>query len=151
MRPGRSRLAVIPQPGTLERTPEGTSGYVEYALDYDRLPANAALLGLDSVEGVHVVIPDLRRHRASVPPIRTEGSRATYGTIWMDSNQGARNVGLILMTASGPIDLELVEAIGTQSDRALVARIEREAEAKDWQFELGLVRCGFETRNRERC
>jgi hypothetical protein len=151
MRAGRSRLIVLPQAGSLERTAEGTFGYVEYELDYGALPQHAALLGLDSAEGVHVVVPNLRAHRAQQRPVRTQGSRATYGTIWEDTDGGTANVGLILMTASAPIDLALVDAIGTRADRAFMERLNREAAANGWQFELGLVPCGFEASARQRC
>ena len=151
MRAGRSRLAVLPRAGSLERTPEGTFGYVEYELDYAALPQHAALLGLDSAEGVHVVVRNLREHRTRETPVRTQGSRAAYGTIWEDTDGGTANVGLILMTASAPIDLALVDAIGTRADRAFMERLDRAAEAQGWQFELGLVHCGFEPSDRQRC
>lgn len=151
MRAGRSRLTVLPQAGSLERTNEGTFGYVEYELDYGALPEHSALLGLDSAEGVHVVISDLRAHRTRERPVRTQGSRATYGTIWEDTDGGTANVGLILMTASAPIDLRLVDAIGTRADRPFMERLNREAQAQGWQFELGLVPCGFEASQQQRC
>ena len=151
MRAGRSRLTVLPQAGSLERTAEGTFGYVEYELDYGALPGHAALLGLDSAEGVHVVVPNLREHRARERPVRTQGSRATYGTLWEDTDGGTANVGLILMTATAPIDLTLVDAIGTRADRGFMARLNREASAQGWQFELGLVPCGFEANRQQRC
>lgn len=149
--PGRSRLAIVPPRGALRRTEYGWSGRFEFELDFAGLPARAALLGLDSIGGVEVLIPDLHAFRRGAPPLRADGSTAAYEGYFFDENQDARNVGLVLMTASAPIDTDLVEAIGTRNDRAFLDRIDRAGQAQGWRFELGLVHCGFEGGARRRC
>jgi len=141
---GRPRLNVIQPRGALERTEHGLSIRFEFEVDFRDLPPNSALLGLDSIGGVEVLIPDLHAFRRQYPPLRTTGTRMAYESRFYDENQGARNVALILMTASGPINTDLVEAIGEQADRDFLTRFRREAQARNWQFELALVRCGFE-------
>ena len=83
--------------------------------------------------------------------LRTNGSRAAYESIFFDENQNARNVGLILMTSSAPIDAAMVRQIGRSGDRASVERLARAARSQQWQFELALVRCGFEAGQRRQC
>lgn len=146
MRPGRSRLTILSQ-RALERDSDGQWGYFEYELDLAAIPRSAILLGLDDGGGVKVLIPDLRAAR----PVRTEAGRSVYGALYTDENRGVRNVGLILMTATGAIDQRLVERIGSSSDRAGMQALVREAAGKGWQFELGLVHCGFESGGRRRC
>jgi hypothetical protein len=141
---GRPRLAVVQPRGSLERTPYGWSIRFEFEVDYHGLPAQAALLGLDSIGGVEMLIPDLHAFRRQHAPLRVDGERATYESRFYDENQGARNVGLVLMTASAPIDPALVGAIGSRGDRDFLARFGREAQAGRWQFELALVPCGFD-------
>jgi len=141
---GRQRLTVIQPRGTLERTEHGMSIRFEFEVDFRDLPPHSALLGLDSIGGVEVLIPDLHAFRRQYPPLRTSGTRVAYESRFYDENQGARNVALILMTASAPIDSGLVEAIGDRADRDFLTRFGREAQARNWQFELALVRCGFD-------
>lgn len=141
---GRQRLEVIQPRGSLQRTPEGWIIFFDYEVDFAGLPAHAMLLGLDSRGGVEVMIPDLHAYRRDTRPRRTEGERVTFQSGFTDDNRDTRNVGLILMTASGPIDRTLVESIGATADRAALERLAREARARHWQFELALVRCGFE-------
>jgi hypothetical protein len=141
---GRSRLSVIPSRGALQRTEHGWSGRFEFELDYRDLPPHAALLGLDSIGGVEVLIPDLQAFHRANRPLRTNGTVAAYEGYFFDENRNARNVGLILMTAAAPIDAPLVGEIGARADRAFLARVADAARAGRWQFELALVRCGFE-------
>lgn len=148
---GRSRLTVIPPRGALQHTQYGWSGQFEFEIDMQDLPPHAALLGLDSVGGLEVLIPDLNAFRRQYPPLRTSGSRVAYTGMFFDENQNARNVGLILMTASAPIDEAMVSGIGRSGDRAALTRIETAARAQQWQFELALVRCGFEGGQQRRC
>ena len=148
---GRSRLAVIPPRGQLRRTRFGWSGRFEFETDFARLPERAALLGLDSVGGVEVLIPDLHAFRREHPPLRSSGSVAAYEGYFFDDNQGALNVGLILMTASGIIDSELIDAVGERGDREFLDRLDRTASEQGWEFELALVRCGFESGERRQC
>ena len=131
----------------LERDSDGQWGYFEYELDLAAIPPSAILLGLDDGGGVKVLIPDLR----AATPVRSEAGRPVYGALYTDENRGVRNVGLILMTATGAIDQRLVERIGTSADRAGMQALVREAAGKGWQFELGLVHCGFESGGRRRC
>lgn len=147
---GRSRLTIIPPRGALERSQSGWRGGFEFEVDTRDLPPNAAVLGLDNIEGLYVIIPDLR-NRVRQPPIRVSGTVATYQSYFFDENRDARNVGVILMTASAPIDQSLVPRIGTGGDRGTLQRIANAAAAQHWQFELGLVRCGFEPGQRRRC
>lgn len=148
---GRSRLTIIPSRGALQRTRYGWSGRFEFELDMQGLPEHAALLGLDSVGGLEVLIPDLNAFRRQHPPLRTSGTRVAYEGYFFDENQNARNVGLILMTSSAPVEEATVAAIGRSGDRAALQRIEQAARAQQWQFELALVRCGFEAGGQRRC
>jgi hypothetical protein len=148
---GRSRLTIIPPRGALQHTRYGWSGRFEFEIDMQGLPAHAALLGLDSVGGLEVLIPDLAAFRAQHPPLRTSGSKVAYEGYFFDENQNARNVGLILMTSSAAIDDAIVQQIGRSGDRAALQRIESAARDQQWQFELALVRCGFEGGQRRQC
>lgn len=148
---GRSRLTVIPPRGALQRTQYGWSGQFEFEVEMQGLPQHAALLGLDSVGGLEVLIPDLHAFRRQHPPLRTTGTRVTYQGMFFDENQNARNVGLILMTSSAPIDEAIVGQIGRSGDRAALERIDGAARGQGWQFELALVRCGFEGGQRRQC
>jgi hypothetical protein len=148
---GRSRLTVIPPRGALQRTRYGWSGRFEFEVDMQDLPQHAALLGLDSVGGLEVLIPDLNGFRRQHPPLRTAGTKVAYEGYFFDENQNARNVGLILMTSSAPIDAAVVQQIGRSGDRAVLERISRGARSQAWQFELALVRCGFEGGQRRQC
>ncbi len=147
---GRSRLTVIPPRGALQHTRYGWSGRFEFEVDMQGLPRHAALLGLDSVGGLEVLIPDLNGFRRQHPPLRTSGTRVAYEGYFFDENQNARNVGLILMTSNAPIDAATVGQIGRSGDRAVLERIDRAARSGEWQFELALVRCGFEAGGRQR-
>jgi hypothetical protein len=109
------------------------------------------LLGLDSVGGVEVLIPDLQAFRREHPPLRTDGTVAAYEGYFFDDNQGALNVGLILMTATGTIDQTVIDAVGQRGDREFIDRLDRTATEQGWQFELALVRCGFESGERRQC
>ena len=91
-----------------------------------------------------MLIGDLHAFRRQHAPLRTSGTRVAYESFFFDENQNARNVGLILMTSSAPIDPAVVAQIGRSGDRAALERIDRAARAQHWQFELALVRCGFE-------
>jgi hypothetical protein len=155
---GRSRLSIAPTRGPLRQTEYGWSGRFEFEVDFTGLPPHSALLALDTAGGVEVLIPDLQEFRRRTEaagvgnrngPLRRNGNRFTYEGYFFDENEGARNVGLVLMTASRPIDAELVGAIGTRRDEPFLRQIERDERAGGWQFELALVRCGFE-QNRER-
>ena len=148
---GRSRLTIVPPRGALQRTRYGWSGRFEFEIDMQGLPAHAALLGLDSVGGLEVLIPDLAAFRRQYPPLRTNGTRVAYEGMFFDENQNARNVGLILMTSTAAIDDATVRQIGRSGDRAALQRIESAARDQQWQFELALVRCGFEGGQRRRC
>jgi hypothetical protein len=147
---GRSRLSIIPQRGPLVHTEYGWRGRFEFEIDYNGLPRHAALLGLDS-SGLGVLSGDLQAWRRSQASLRTNGDVAAYESFFFDENSRARNVGLILMTASAPIDAELVQQIGQRGDRASLERLARTAAAENWQFELALVRCGFERGRRRIC
>jgi hypothetical protein len=146
----RPRLTVIPPRGALSQTRYGWTGRFEFELNFDALPPHAALLGLDSEGGVEVLVPDLHAFRRQAPPLRSRGPVAAYEGYFFDENRDARNVGLILMTARRPIDAALVGTIGAQSSREDYRRLQTAAEAGGWQFELALVRCGFETAGAER-
>lgn len=148
---GRSRLAIVQPHGALQHTDYGWSGRLEFEVDMQDLPPHAALLGLDSLGGLYVLIPDLAAFRAQHPPLRTNGSKVAYEGYFFDENQNARNVGLILMTASAPIDEATVAGIGRSGDRAALQRIEQAASSQQWQFELALVRCGFESGQSRQC
>lgn len=148
---GRSRLTIIPPRGSLQHTRYGWSGRFEFEVDMQDLPPHAALLGLDSIGGLEVLIPDLAAFRREHPPLRTSGSKVAYEGMFFDENQNARNVGLILMTSSAAIDDAAVQQIGRSGDRAALQRIESAARAQQWQFELALVRCGFEGGQQRRC
>jgi hypothetical protein len=148
---GRSRLTVIPPRGALQRTQYGWSGRFEFEVEMQGLPPHAALLGLDSVGGLEVLIPDLNAFRRQHAPLRTSGTRVAYEGYFFDENQNARNVGLILMTSAAPVDPAIVAQIGRSGDRAALQRIERAAREQQWQFELALVRCGFEGGQRRQC
>ena len=147
---GRSRLSIIPQRGPLVHTEYGWRGRFEFEIDYQGLPRHAALLGLDS-SGLAVLSGDLQAWRRTQTSLRANGDIAAYESFFFDENQRARNVGLILMTSSAPIDAELVQQIGQRGDRASLERLARTAAAEHWQFELALVRCGFERGRRRIC
>jgi hypothetical protein len=147
---GRPRLTVIPQRGPLVHTEDGWRGRLEFEIDYRDMPRHAALLGLDS-DGLHELSGDLQAYRRDQVRLRTNGTIAAYESFFFDENRDARNVGLILMTSSAPIDLALVRQIGRTGDRASLTRLTRAAAAQRWQFELGLVRCGFEGSAARRC
>jgi hypothetical protein len=155
---GSSRLSISPTRGPLRRTEYGWSGRFEFEIDFSRLPAHSALLALDTTGGVEVLIEDLQAFRRTTEaagvgnregPLRRSGDRFTYEGFFFDENEDARNVGLVLMTASGAIDEAMVGEIGARGDEAFLGSLERAARAGNWQFELALVRCGF-VRNRER-
>lgn len=147
---GRPRLTVIPQRGPLVHTADGWRGRLEFEIDYRDMPRHAALLGLDS-DGLHELSGDLQAYRRDQVRLRTNGTIAAYESFFFDENRNARNVGLILMTSSAPIDLALVRQIGRNGDRASLTRLTEAAAAQRWQFELGLVRCGFEGSTGRRC
>lgn len=147
---GRPRLTVIPQRGPLVHTADGWRGRLEFEIDYRDMPRHAALLGLDS-DGLHTLSGDLEAYRRDQARLRSNGTVAAYESFFFDENRNARNVGLILMTSSAPIDLALVGRIGRSGDRATLSRLTRAAAAQGWQFELGLVRCGFEGSAGRRC
>jgi hypothetical protein len=147
---GRPRLTVIPQRGPLVHTEDGWRGRLEFEIDYRDMPRHAALLGLDS-DGLHELSGDLQAYRRDQVRLRTNGDVAAYESFFFDENRNARNVGLILMTSSAPIDLALVRQIGRNGDRASLTRLTQAAAAQHWQFELGLVRCGFEGGAGRRC
>jgi hypothetical protein len=147
---GRPRLTVIPQRGPLVHTEDGWRGRLEFEIDYRDMPRHAALLGLDS-DGLHELSGDLQAYRRDQVRLRTNGTIAAYESFFFDENRNARNVGLILMTSSAPIDLALVRQIGRNGDRASLTRLTQAASAQRWQFELGLVRCGFEGSAGRRC
>jgi hypothetical protein len=148
---GRSRLAIDPPRGPLQRTQYGWSARFAFELDFEGLPQHAALLGLDSVGGLEVLVPDLQAFRRTQRALRTNGSKVTYESYFFDENQNARNVGLILMTASAPIDEAMVARIGRSGDRAALEQIAQAGRSQQWQFELALVRCGFEGGQRRQC
>ena len=148
---GRSRLTIIPPRGDLRHTQFGWAGRFEFELDMQDLPQHAALLGLDSVGGLEVLVPDLQQFRRAHPPLRTSGSKVAYESYFFDENQNARNVGLILMTSNAPINEAMVAQIGRSGDRAALERIDQAARNQQWQFELALVRCGFEAGGQRRC
>lgn len=148
---GRTHLTTIPSRGAFVQTPDGWRGRLEFEIDYRDLPANSALLALDSVGGIEVLAPNLQQYRRTQPALRSRGEVVAYESYYFDENQSARNVGLILMTASAPIDAALVAQIGEHGDRAFQRRIAEAAAAQHWQFELGLVRCGFEGGQRRGC
>jgi TIR domain len=141
---GRARLHVREPRGAFQHSAEGLSIAFEFDLDYRDLPEHAALLGLDSIGGVEVLVEDLHEQRRHYPPYRLNGEVATYQSIMDDEGQGARNVGLVLMTSTESIHKGLVERIGRSGDRSTLARLTRAAAEGHWQFELALVRCGFE-------
>jgi len=143
---GRPRLQVIQPRGAFEQTEFGRSMRFEFEIDFKDLPPHALLLGLDSLGGIQVATEpgDLRAYRGRHRPIRADGERVTYEGRFFDENQGARNVGLVLMTSTRPIDPAFVEAIGRRADRDFLARFARDAAAGNWRFELALIPCGFE-------
>jgi hypothetical protein len=155
---GPSRLSIAPTRGPMRRTEYGWSGRFEFEVDFGSLPAHSALLALDTMGGVEVLIADLQAFRRTTEaagvgnpegPLRRSGNRFTYEGYFFDENEDARNVGLVLMTSSRPIDEAIVGEVGARSDEAFLAALDRQARAGGWQFELALVHCGFE-RNRER-
>lgn len=138
------RLTILPPRERRQRHEGALEGWFEWEINWAGLPRHAALLGLDSQGGVEVLIPDLHAYRREAPPVRQNGEVATYQAGFTDEGQGVRNVGLILMTATGLIDENLVNAIGTEATGAFLRRVDEAAKAGGWTFELGLVRCGFE-------
>jgi hypothetical protein len=155
IRPYRSdesdRMEVRLSPAPLVQTEFGWRGELEYELDFATLPPHAALIGLDSAHGMDVLIPDLHAYRRANPPARTNGTRAAYKSYFFDENQNARNVGLILMTATQPIDAALVQSIGREIGRDRMRALEQAARAGGWRFELEMVRCGLEMGPETRC
>lgn len=147
----RSRLTLVPPRGALTQTEHGWSGRFEFELDYAALPEHAALLGLDTLGGLKVLLPDVHAFRREHAPLRENGTVAAYEGYFFDDNRGARNVGLILLTADRPIDPARVERIGDVSDRAGLRGIDAAAREAGWRFELALVRCGFEAGEGRRC
>ncbi len=138
------RLTIIPPRDRPQRHDGALEGWFEWEINWAGLPRHAALLGLDSQGGIEVLIPDLHAYRREARAVRQNGELATYAAGFSDEGQGVRNVGLILMTANGPIDEALVNAIGTEGTAAFLQRVDAAAKAGGWTFELGLVRCGFE-------
>jgi hypothetical protein len=150
--PGNARrLTIVPPRGALTRSGGALEGWFEWEINWAGLPQHAALLGLDSQGGVEVLIPDLQAYRRATKPERQNGDVAAYQAGFSDEGTGVRNVGLILMTANAPIDAALVNAIGTEGTTAFIQRVDQAAKAGNWQFELGLVRCGFEGREGQTC
>lgn len=150
--PGNARrLTIVPPRGALTRSRGALEGWFEWEINWAGLPPHAALLGLDSEGGVEVLIPDLQAYRRDTEPKRQNGDVAAYQAGFSDEGTGVRNVGLILMTANAPIDAALVDAIGTEATTAFLQRVDQAAKAGGWQFELGLVRCGFEGREGQAC
>ena len=147
----RSRLELTPQIGPMIRDSEGWLADMQFTVDYDNLPPHAAILGLDSARGIERMVPDLATFRREGRPVRTEGSRMTYASRFSFDVPDERNVGLILMTSTQPIDLDLVESIGRSTDPETLRRVEEAAKAGNWQFELGIVRCGIEGGAERRC
>lgn len=145
------RLTIIPPRDGPQRSGDSLEGWFEWELDWAGLPTHAALLGLDSQGGVEVLIPDLHAYRRAAPPLRQNGQVTAYQAGFSDEGTGVRNVALILMTARGPIDTDLVDKIGTEATSAFLARVDDAAKAGGWTFELGLVRCGFEGGEGRRC
>lgn len=141
--PSARRLTIVP----LRDSPRGTDGsitFFEFELNTADLPPHAALLGLDNKSGIKVEVDDLHAFLRE-PPRRRSGNVSTYLGGFDDEGGRVRNVGLVLMTSRLPIDKALVEAIGTDnSSSAFLQRVDEAAKAGDWQFELALVRCGFE-------
>ena len=147
----RERLEVTPQIGPLRRDAEGWVGDLQYQVDFGGLPQHAAVLGLDSLNGIQRMVPDLQEHRRNVTPVMASGEKLTYQSGFTFDRPDERNVGLILMTSTRPIDFDLVESIGRSTDPAVMRRIEEAATAGQWRFELGIVRCGVEARGDRRC
>lgn len=145
------RLTIIPHPGPLTQTEHGFRGELEFEVDMAGLRPHAALLGLDSRDGLYVLAPDLVAYRNANPPTRTSGSRIAYRSFFFTENADVQNVGLLLLLSDRPIDQALVESIGRSDDPAATARVRDAAAAGNWQVELGLVRCGFGTAEERRC
>lgn len=141
---GRPRLSVRDPRGEFARTPQGLTIPFQFSLDYRELPRYAALLGLDSIHGVSDEIEDLHSYRRDTRPDRLQGEVATYTILMDDEGRAARNIGLVLMTSTAPIRKALIERVGRGGDRATLAELRQTAARDHWQFELALVRCGFE-------
>src|SRR5205085_12630080 len=132
-------------------TANGLSGHLEFEVNFQGLPRYVAMLGLDSVGGLEVLEPDLQQYRREHRPLRSHDETVAYDSYFFDENRNARNVGLILMTSNAPINEAMVNSIGRSGDCAALARIEQAARTQGWQFELALVRCGFEGSGPRRC
>jgi hypothetical protein len=145
------RLTIVPPREGPRRAGNALEGWFEWEIDWSGLPQHAALLGLDSQGGVEVLIPDLHAYRRQTRPARQEGEVSAYHAGFTDEGTGVRNVALILMTASAPIDTELVDRIGEEATSAFVQRVDEAAKGGGWKFELGLVECGFENGENRRC
>lgn len=162
---GRPRLRITQPRGSLRSTPQGREISFEFEIDFAGVPRNTILLGLDSTGGIHFPTDDpsdprsrrlrnvheyRRQYRGG--EIRSNGERVTYRSLMIEDSSDTKNIGLILMSASRPIDEELVGDIGSRSDRDFLTRLNRAAAEGDWKFELELVRCGFDgSITRQRC
>ena len=149
---GRSRLTVIPPRGALAADRSyGWSGRFEFEVEMQGLPPHAALLGLDSVGGLEVLIPDLHAFRREQPPLRTTGTRVAY------TGHVLRRESECPQCGPDPDDLVRADRRGDRPADRPQRRPRRAgadrpaARGQQWQFELALVRCGFEGGQRRQC
>lgn len=141
---GRQRLTIRGNPAPPIDIGGQPSLKVQFDVETEGLPAHVAILGLDTGQGLHLAVDDLRKQIADYPPPRRNNSRVGYDAYFPVPSPETRSLGLILMTATAPIDFELVASIGRTSDRARLTQIEEAARSGNWRFELGVTRCGFE-------
>jgi hypothetical protein len=144
---GSDRFQVSAQPGSLQRDRGGLSGIVEIQFDLTRMPRHVALLGLDDVNGLEVLMPDVR----AAPVTRGDRDHPIIRSVYEDEGRNVRNVGLILVTSEQPMDLAALLPEERPDDAAALQRLGEAARAGGWKFELGLVRCGFDSGVAQRC
>jgi TIR domain len=145
--PNSDRFQVSAERGSLQRSGGSLSGRVEIQFDLTRLPAHAALLGLDDVNGLEVLMPEVR----ATPGATGDRDHPVYTSVYDDEGRNVRNVGLILVVSDRPMDLAALLPAERPDDPQALARLADAARAGGWKFELGLVRCGFDSGMAQRC
>ena len=145
--PNSDRFQVVPERGSLERSGGSLSGLVEVEFDLTRIPRHAALLGLDDQNGLEVLVPDVRRG----PPGGSDPDRPVLKLVFEDEGRNVRNVGLLLLSGEGPIELSALLPEARPDSADTLQRLAQAAQAGGWKVELGLVRCGFEAGPGQRC
>lgn len=146
--PNSDRFIVSAERGSMQRSGGSLSGRVAMQFDLTRLPRHAALLGLDDVNGLEVMAPDVRAIRGEAG---SEPDHPSFTVVYEDEGRNVRNVGLILVTSDQPIDIAGLLPEERPDDAAALQRLSEAARAGGWKFELGLVRCAFDSGVAQRC